>query len=127
MEGYTAIIKESSKELSVKERISIKDTTSALSIDDITTTEGHLRIEYAYHVVLDITNERSENKNYTKVIVVAKDGTKYVTGSKSFLDVLSDIVEEMTAEGLADEIVLDVYRIESKNYKGKSFITASLI
>ena len=127
MEGYTATIRESSKELTVKERISIKDTANALSLDTLTTEQGHVRIDYAWHVVLDVHNERSENKDYIKIVLVAKDGTKYVTGSKSFYDNLTTIVDEMTAAGEADNIVLDVYRIESNNYKGKSFISVALI
>ena len=36
MEGYTVSIRETSKQLSAKERIKVKDTTQAISLDDVT-------------------------------------------------------------------------------------------
>lgn len=127
MEGYVAKIRESSKELSAKEKVAIKDTSNAISIDDVTTTEGKMIIEYAWHCIIDIHNEHSDNKDYVKCVVVDKDGNKFVTGSESFRNALIEIVEEMTDAGEEDNITLECYRKESKNYKGKSFITCSLI
>ena len=127
MEGYSAKIRYSSKELSVKERIAIKDTSNAIPLDDLTTQNGTITIQYAYHVLLDIHNEKSDNKDYTKIVVVDKGGTKYVTGSESFGTSLSDIVDEMIDGGEGDNIAIEVYRKDSKNYKGKQFITCSVV
>lgn len=127
MKGYTVTIRESSKDLSVKEKIALKDTSNAESIDAITGEQGKFIIDYAYHVVLDVHNEKSSNPDYVKVVVVDKAGNKYITGSESFLSSLSEIVEEMTAAGEGENIQIECFRKESKNYKGKSFITCSLI
>lgn len=127
MEGYSVKIRETSKELSAKERIAIKDTSNAISIDEVTTTEGSIVIQYDFHVILDVHNEKSDNKDYTKIVVMDKGGTKYVTGSESFRTALSDIVEEMVDAGEGDNITIQVYRKDSKNYKGKQFITASIV
>ena len=127
MNGYKVTIRETSKELSAKERISIKDTSNAESIDAITGEQGKFIIDYAYHVVLDVHNEKSDNPDYTKVIVVDKAGNKFVTGSESFLSAVTEIVSEMTEAGEGDNIQLECYRKESKNYKGKTFIICSLI
>lgn len=127
MEGFVAKIRESSKELSAKERVAIKDTSNAISIDEVTAAEGKMIINYAYHVIIDIHNERSDNKDYVKCVVVDKDGNKYVTGSESFRNALVEIVEEMVDAGEGDNITIECYRKESKNYKGKSFITCSII
>lgn len=127
MNGYKVTIREASKELTAKERISIKDTSNAESIDAITAEQGKFIIDYAYHVVLDVHNEKSDNPDYTKVIVVDKGGNKFVTGSESFLSAVTEIVTEMTDAGEGDNIQLECYRKESKNYKGKTFITCSLI
>lgn len=127
MEGYSVKIRYASKELSTKERIQIKDTSNAISLDDLTMQEGNITIEYAYHVVLDVHNEKSDNKDYTKIVVVDKGGTKYVTGSESFGTALSDIVDEMVDAGEGDNIAVEVYRKDSKNYKGKQFITCSIV
>ena len=127
MEGYSVKIRETSKELSAKERIAIKDTSNAISIDEVTATEGSIVIQYDFHVILDIHNEKSDNKDYTKIVVMDKGGTKYVTGSESFRTALTDIVDEMVDAGEGDNITIEVYRKDSKNYKGKQFITASIV
>ena len=127
MEGYSVKIRSTSKELTPKERVSIKDTSNAISIDEATSESGNITIDYDFHVVLDVHNEKSDNKDYTKTIVVDKSGVKFVTGSESFRTALEEIVEEMTDAGCEDEITLAVYRKDSKNYKGKQFITCSLI
>ena len=127
MEGFTAKIRESSKELSAKERVAIKDTGNAISIDEVTAADGTLVIDYDYHVIIDIHNEHSDNKDYVKCVVVDKSGKKYVTGSQSFTNALVEIVNEMADAGEGDNIQIECYRKESKNYKGKSFISCSII
>lgn len=128
MEGYNAKVRYTSKELSPKEKIAIKDTASAESLDELTENAAeNVVIDYSYHVIIDVHNEHSDNKDYVKTVVVDKNGTKYVTGSQSFTTQLEDIVNEMTEAGCADDITIEVYRKESKNYKGKSFITCKLV
>ena len=129
MEGYKASITYASKELSAKEKIMLKDTSNAASLDDLTANgPGDVVIDYAYHVIVDIHNERADgNKDYRKVVIVDKDGNRFVTGSDSFITQLNDIVSEMTEAGEENNITLSVFRKESKNYKGKTFITCSLI
>ena len=129
MNGYKATVKECSKELTVKERIMLKDTSNAESLDLLTQeasfNDEKVLINVDYYATLDIHNEKSDNKDYINFIVVDKDGKKYVTGSQSFISSFTDIVEEMTEAGETD-IVIEVYRKESKNYKGKDFITCSI-
>lgn len=127
MEGYSVKIRETSKELSAKERVAIKDTSNAISIDEVTNENGKMIIEYSYHVILDIHNEKSDNKDYVKTVIVDKEGNKFVTGSESFRTALVEIVEEMVEAGEGDNITIECYRKESKNYKGKSFITCSIV
>lgn len=126
MEGYNSKITYSSKELSAKEKVMLKDTSACASIDELT-TESPIEIDYDFHVIVEIHNERSDNKDYRKVVIVDKSGNRFVTGSDSFITALSDIVTEMVDAGESDNIQIKVYRKESKNYKGKSFITCSLI
>lgn len=129
MNGYKATVRECSKELTAKERIILKDTSNAESLD-ILTQEANFNgkkvlINVDYYATLEIHNEKSDNKDYINFIVVDKDGKKYVTGSQSFISSFTDIVEEMTEAGETD-ITIEVYRKESKNYKGKDFITCSI-
>ena len=84
-------------------------------------------LDYDYHVILEIHNEKSKDrKDYQNVVVVDKDGTKYNTGSESFLTTLEDITGEMLSAG-EEDFSIEVYRKDSKNYKGKQFITCSVL
>ena len=130
MIGYVATIKESSRELTAKERIKFKDTSDALSLDELT-QENPFVFTPDLLVVLEVHNEKSDNKDYTKYIIVDKGGNKYVTGSESFYSSYTEIMSEM-ADAMADgeaveEFEICVYRKESKNYKGKTFITCSIV
>lgn len=121
---YEVKIRRTSKELSAKDRIKIKDTTNAIRLDEAT-AEGAIIISPDYFAVLDIHNEKSEDKDYSQVVLVDVAGNKYVTGSASFLTAFENIVDEM--DGIDEEYQIEVYRRESKNYKGKSFITCSIV
>ena len=123
MTGYTVEIAETSKELSAKERIRIKDTTDAIKLDEVTQT-GSIIIYPEMYAVLNIHNEKSDNVDYKNYIIVGMDGTKYVTGSESFWSSFMNIYEEMSGE--QEEWGIKVYRAPSKNYKGKDFITCSI-
>ena len=123
MNGYSVSIKESSRELTAKQRIALKDTTGAVKLDEATQVEPVI-INVDMYAVLDIYNEKSENPDYENYIVVDKDGTKYITGSASFWSSFIDIFTEM--EGEDEAWTLKVYRVPSKNYKGKDFITCSI-
>lgn len=124
-EDYNATIRECSKELSARERVLIKDTTNAISLDEATNdSDSPLVISPDFYAVLDVHNEKSDNKDYTKYILVDKNGNKFVTGSDSFWNSFMEIMAEMEGEG---DFEIQVYRRESKNYKGKSFITCSIV
>ena len=123
MTGYLVEIEETSKELSAKERIKIKDTTDAVKLDEATQS-GAIVINPSMYAVLNIHNEKSDNVDYNNYIIVDKDGTKYVTGSTSFWSSFMNIYEEMSGE--SEEWGIKVYRAPSKNYKGKDFITCSI-
>lgn len=130
MNGYKASVKECSKELTVKEKIALKDTSNAIGLD-LLTQEANFNgekviIDVDYYATINIHNEKSDNKDYINFIVVAKDGTKYVTGSQAFISAFEDIANELAEAGETD-MTIEVYRKESKNYKGKDFITCSIV
>lgn len=123
MENYKVEIKESSKELSARERISLKDTTNAIKLDEAL-AEGNVVITPVDYAILGIHNEKADDKDYENYIIVDKSGTKYVTGSSSFWNSFIEIYEEMKDED--EEYSILAYRVESKNYKGKYFLTCSI-
>lgn len=81
-------------------------------------------------VIVEVNNEKSEQKTYSQYIIEDEDGTKYITGSDSFFDTFSDIWSDMTdEEGNSidgEPWQLKIFKKDSKNYKGKQFITCSL-
>lgn len=124
MTGFEAKIREASKELTAKERVKFKDTTNAVQLDDAT-KENPLVISPDFYVILDIHNESSEDKDYVKYIVADKAGNKFVTGSESFFTAFKSIFDEMG--GTDEDYEIEVYRLPSKNYKGKEFLTCSIV
>lgn len=123
--NYKATISFCSKELDARERIRTKDVSDAIKLDEATKDVPSIDIDVDYYAVLDIHNEKSDSTDYKNYIVIAKDGTKYVTGSDSFYKAFSDIVDELADDGITD-FTIKVYRHDSKNYAGKQFITCSL-
>ena len=124
MTGYSVKITDTSKKLSARERVAAKDTTNAISLDEAT-KGSPLVIDIDYYVSLDVHNEKSEDKDYRKYVVVDKAGNKYVTGSESFFTSMLEILDEMTDSG--EEFQIEVYGMPSKNYKGKEFLTCSIV
>ena len=127
--SYNVTVSYTSKELSAKERISIKDTTNATPIDTaIDNPDIPLLISPDFYAVLKVHNEKAkDNPDYTKYVIVDKSGQKYVTGSESFFNAFSEIWEEMSADGNGEDFSIECYKRPSKNYKGKSFITCSIV
>lgn len=124
MTNYSVELKEASKQLTAKQRIAIKDTTSCVKLDDATKEEPVI-IEPDFWAVLSIHNEKSDNPDYENYVVVDTDGVRYVTGSTSFWSSFQNIASEMEHE--EEKWGIKVYRVESKNYKGKSFITCAIV
>lgn len=121
--NYSVAIRNASKELDKREKIALKDTTDCVRLDEAT-KEGEVLITPDYFVVLDVHNEKAQgDKDYTQFIIMDVDGTKYLTGSDNFMDTFMDIAEDM--EGEAYQI--KAYRRPSKNFKGKDFITCSIV
>lgn len=124
MTGYSVKIKEISRDFTVKQRIALKDTSDAIKLDTAC-DENTVIIEPVDYAVLAIHNEKSDNVDYENYVVIDKNGDKYVTGSASFWSSFMDIYEEMDNEDEAWSI--KAYKLDSKNYKGKKFLTCSII
>lgn len=121
---YVAVVKECSKELTKKETISIKNTEKYIKLDNATKVEP-VDIDVDYYAVLQIHNERSDNKDYEVYVIIDKSGEGYLTGSPSFMRSFLDIVTEMQGETEAWKI--RVNRRPSKNREGKDFLICDVI
>lgn len=127
MTNYTTSITESSKELSVREKIKLKDLTSAIAIDKVVEPEKPLVIAPDFYAYLSIHNEKlpENEQDYKTMVIVDKSGTKYYTGSDSAISSFVDIFDEMI--DTAEPFEIEFYKKESKNYTGKHFIACSLV
>lgn len=124
---YKATIVYTNKELTGKQKIMLKDTTSAIRLDEAT-QEAAVFIKPDLFAQLHIENDNSESGEYENFIFIDKEtGEKYVTGSSSLWRSFMDIVEEMEDAGDDEEWAIKIYRVPSKNYKGKDFLTCSII
>ena len=133
MNGYKAVVKESVKGLTAREKIAIKALNDVTELNDLVTPEHAIMINIDNVVTVQVHNEKSDNQDHNKYVYIDKDGTKYVSGSEPLYttvkDILSD-VEDAIADGEMDEtedITIKVMKKESANYKGQMFLTAELI
>ena len=131
MAEYTVKIAKSSMEhITAREELMLKSTTGGMAIDEtLASLDGNaLIIQPMDYAVLEIHNEKvkeGENTDYTKYIILDKEGTKYVTSSENFMNTFIDIYETMKNSG--EDYAIKIFRKESKNYKGKYFITCEII
>lgn len=124
MEGYSTRIIEASKELSKKESVMLKDTSDCIKLDEAL-KDGPITFKPRYYAVVEVHNEKSDNKDYRVYVVADEVGNKYVTSSDSFFESFKDIYSDMLESD--EDWLLKVYKLDSKNYTGRQFITCSII
>lgn len=121
---YSAIVKESSRELTAKEKVMMKDTSDCVMLND-EAEKGALLIDPEFWCTVAVHNEKSDNKDYDVYIIVDKNGTKYKTSSENFMNSFEDIMADMT--GSTEPFQIKVYVLPSKNRSGQTFLTCSLV
>lgn len=123
---YATKLVSATRELSAKERVAVKMFIGAEQLDELTQRdENAVLIDIDYVAVVEVYNEKSDNKNYNKYVYVDKDGTMYISGSETLYRTYEEIAEEM--EGENEPWSIKVIRRESTNYKGKDFLTCMLV
>ena len=130
MEGYKVTIESAIKDMNARERIAVKSLDRATSLDSVTEIGNVLTVTVENFVVLHVHNDNAKegnNKDYTVYVIITDNGERYRTGSESFFSAFMDIYEELNAEAPDEPITIDIYKQESKNFKGKGFISCSLV
>ena len=125
MAEYKATVESASWEMTAREKLRYTDFTDVIQIDEATQA-GEIIIDVANLLVVHVHNEKSDTIDYKKYVIIDQEGQAYVTGSESFWRSFIAIYEVMSEE---EETVysIKVYRRESKNYKGKDFLTCRII
>lgn len=122
---YKAMVEDSSWTMTAREKLRYTDLTDAIQLDEATQS-GDLIVDVDKWAVINVHNEKSDTVDYMKYVIIDKDEQVYVTGSESFWKSFVQIYEVMSDEG-ETTYSIKVYRRESKNYKGKDFITCRII
>lgn len=127
--GYSVKVETGSREFNKRERLMFADIGNANKLDEIIKADDDSPFVLAPvdFAVLSVHNEQSENKDYNVYVLIDGDGNKYVTGSQSFWNSFMDIWEVMHEDGSNEEFTIEIYKKESKNYKGKYFLTCSIV
>lgn len=127
MKEYEVTIRETGRDMDVKERIAAK------RLDDSMTLEKDMCIDIVNYAVLDIHNEKTKDgaKDYTVLALFDKNGSRYHTSSESFMNALFDILDEFADAGLTldsfeDGLAIKVCEKQSKNYAG-NFYTCTVL
>lgn len=125
MAEYKAMVESASWEMTAREKLRYTDFTDAIQIDEATQA-GDMIIDVDKWLVVQVHNEKSDTIDYKKYVIIDQEGQAYVTGSESFWRSFIEIYEVMSEE---EETVYSIkaYRRESKNYKGKDFLTCRII
>lgn len=129
MDGYKAVVAASWKPLSVKEKIMYKETDGMNKLDEVIVPDGSLVLSLANYITISVDNPKAENNKYNQYVVVSEDGEAFVTSSDTFDEAINSVLDEITDLD-ANEIgewQLKIYKRESKNYKGKYFLTCTII
>lgn len=125
MEGYKVSIAESSKELTAKERIALKDLNNCTKLES-ELDHGDVTIKPVAYAVIDVHNDYAkDDKDYEVYVIVGDDGEHYRTSSESFFDSFKNIWDEMSNED--EDYSILISRRASKNYEGKYFLTCSIV
>lgn len=125
--SFEVKIIETSMELTHKEKVMLKDTSRAIKLDEVCDNGNEIQIKPAGYARLSVHNEKADNPDYEQILVIDESGEKYISGSYSFWRSFSDIWDEMVNDAdEEEEWSLVIYKKDSKNYKGKQFLTCSI-
>ena len=124
---YNTKVVTTSREITAQEKFLIKDFNDAIGLDSVVTDSEGIILDIDIIAEVQVHNEHAkDDKDYNTIVIITTDGTKYTTSSNSVRDAISDIMDECKDEGVED-YKLKIFKKPSKNYAGKSFMTASIV
>lgn len=125
-ETYSVEIIAQSHELSKREKVMMKDTSNAIKFDDVITPDQGITITPTGWVKLSIHNPKGERKDFENLIITTYEGEKYVTGSPTFIEKFLSIWDDMYDPN-DEDFQVEVFKRDSKNYKGKQFLSCAVV
>lgn len=127
--NYKAKVIESSRELSVHEKIQFKDFTGAFKITNLIDSmdSGKYVLEgLDSYVVISVHNESSKNPDYHVYLFISQSGDKYMTSSESAWRSFKEIEEELLEAGEGIEGINLGFAKHKSSTQQNPFIKTSL-
>lgn len=129
--NYKAEVTYSTRELTAREKIKFKDTTSAIALDDVVTVDKPIELTIDTVVKISVENgaiksDDGKDKEYDILVFTTDTGDVYKTSSPSFETSIIDIFDELQELNDTDPVTVRIFKKPSKNFNGE-FITCSLV
>ena len=129
--NYKAEVTYSTRELTAREKIKFKDTTSAIALDDVVTVDKPIELTIDTVVKISVENgaikgDDGMDKEYDVLVFTTDIGDVYKTSSPSFETSIIDIFNELQELNDTDPVTVRIFKKPSKNFNGE-FISCSLV
>ena len=116
------------------ERLRYTNFAGMAQLDDIISDDGvKTALDITGYVECHVHNDKSDTTEYDKMVLIAKDGELYLTGSDSFKRGFIEIFEALTDDFVEDGIApqdrvypILAFKAPSKNIKGKTFLCCAV-
>ena len=116
------------------ERLRYTNFAGMVQLDDIISDDGvKTALDITGYVECHVHNDKSDTPEYDKLVLIAKDGELYLTGSDSFKRSFIEIFEALTVDFVEDGIApqdrvypILAFKAPSKNIKGKTFLCCAV-
>ena len=116
------------------ERLRYTNFAGMVQLDDIISDDGvKTALDITGYVECHVHNDKSDTPEYEKLVLIAKDGELYLTGSDSFKRGFIEIFEALTDDFVEDGIApqdrvypILAFKAPSKNIKGKTFLCCAV-
>lgn len=119
---FSVEVIEATRELTKREKVSLKSFESLRRVDE-ELEGGEFEMFVNGYVHVSVHNENSPDQDYEKIIIIGEDGFTYITGSRTFIERVIDIWEDMEGESF----YVKVFARDSKKYSGKKYISCNII
>ena len=117
-----------------RDRLRYTNFASMTQLDDIVGEDGTKEVlGITGYVQCHVFNEKSDEMEYNKLVLIGKDGELYITGSDSFTKEFLEIYEALTQDFIEDGVApadrvypILAFKSPSKNIKGKTFLCCTV-
>ena len=119
---FKSEIIESSFEMTKREQIKFKDTSSCFPLNE--ESNGFVIEDILGCYTLRCENDKAENPSYDVFIIVCNDGRRFMTSSSSFSEKTNEIITDLIGDG--ERVDIRLIKKKSKNFAGE-FLTCELV